>query len=57
MCGILSSTAFRYRGHVFADAQDRYRLEAIVPGEYPGRTRHIHVKAQAPGGRILTTQL
>ena len=37
--------------------QGRYRLETIVPGEYPGRTRHIHVKVQAPGGRILTTQL
>ncbi len=48
---------FRYRGHVFADAQGRYRLETIVPGEYPGRTRHLHVKVQAPGGRVLTTQL
>ena len=24
---------------------------------YPGRTRHIHVKVQAPGGPTLTTQL
>lgn len=48
---------FRYRGHVFADAQGRYSLETIVPGQYPGRTRHIHVKVQAPGGRVLTTQL
>jgi protocatechuate 3,4-dioxygenase beta subunit len=28
-----------------------------VPGLYGGRTRHIHVKVQAPRGRILTTQL
>ena len=28
-----------------------------MPGLYPGRTRHIHVKAQAPNGRPLTTQL
>ena len=48
---------FRYRGQVFADAQGRYSLETIVPGEYPGRTRHIHVKVQATGGRVLTTQL
>jgi protocatechuate 3,4-dioxygenase beta subunit len=27
-----------------------------VPGLYPGRTRHIHVKVQAPGGPVLTTQ-
>jgi protocatechuate 3,4-dioxygenase beta subunit len=24
---------------------------------YPGRTRHIHVKVQAPGQPVLTTQL
>ena len=28
-----------------------------MPAEYPGRTRHIHVKAQAQGRRVLTTQL
>jgi protocatechuate 3,4-dioxygenase beta subunit len=47
----------RYRGHQHADAQGRYRLETIVPAEYPGRARHIHVKVQAPGQRVLTTQL
>jgi len=55
--GDYDNRGFRYRGHVLADAQGRYRLETIVPGEYPGRTRHIHVKVQAPGGRVLTTQL
>ena len=55
--GEYDNRGFRYRGHQFADAQGRYRLETIVPAEYPGRTRHIHVKVQAPGGRILTTQL
>ena len=28
----------------------RYRW-TVVPGLYPGRTRHIHVKVQAPDGR------
>ena len=28
-----------------------------MPGLYPGRTRHIHVKAQAPNQPALTTQL
>ncbi len=37
--------------------QGRYTLETIVPGEYPGRTQHIHVKVQAPNGPILTTQI
>jgi len=55
--GAYDNKGFRYRGHVFADAQGRYSLETIVPGEYPGRTRHIHVKVQAGGGRVLTTQL
>ena len=55
--GEYDNRGFRYRGHQFADAQGRYRLETIVPAEYPGRTRHIHVKVQAPGKRILTTQM
>ncbi len=55
--GDYDNRGFRYRGQLFADAQGRYRLETIVPGEYPARTRHIHVKVQPPGGRVLTTQL
>jgi protocatechuate 3,4-dioxygenase beta subunit len=55
--GEYDNRGYRYRGHQFADAQGRYRLETIVPAEYPGRTRHIHVKVQAPGKRILTTQV
>jgi len=55
--GAYDNRGFRCRGHQYADAQGRYRLETIVPAEYPGRTRHIHVKVQAPGKRILTTQL
>jgi len=55
--GEYDNTGFRYRGHQFTDAQGRYRLATIVPAEYPGRARHIHVKVQAPGKRVLTTQL
>ena len=55
--GNYDNAGFGFRGHQFTDAQGRYQLEAVVPGLYPGRTRHIHVKVQAPGGRILTTQL
>jgi protocatechuate 3,4-dioxygenase beta subunit len=55
--GAYDNRGFRYRGHQFTDAEGRFRLETIVPAEYPGRTRHIHVKAQAPRGRVLTTQL
>ena len=55
--GEYDNAGFRYRGHLYADAQGRFRLETIFPALYPGRARHIHVKAQAPGRRILTTQL
>ena len=27
-----------------------------MPGVYPSRTRHFHLKFQAPGQRVLTTQ-
>ena len=55
--GDYDNRGFRYRGHQYTDAQGRYRLETIVPAQYPGRTRHIHVKAQAPGRKVLTTQI
>jgi protocatechuate 3,4-dioxygenase beta subunit len=55
--GEYDNRGFRYRGHQFTDADGRWRLETIVPAAYPGRTRHIHVKVQPAGARILTTQL
>jgi protocatechuate 3,4-dioxygenase beta subunit len=55
--GGYDNSGFRLRGHQFSDAEGRYRLRSIVPGIYPGRTRHIHVKVQPQGGRVLTTQL
>ena len=55
--GRYDNSGFRLRGHQFSDAEGRYRLRSVVPGIYPGRTRHIHVKVQPQGGRVLTTQL
>jgi protocatechuate 3,4-dioxygenase beta subunit len=55
--GRYDNSGFRLRGHQFSDAEGRYRLRSIVPGIYVGRTRHIHVKVQPRGGRVLTTQL
>ncbi len=55
--GEYDNRGYRLRGHQYTDAKGVYRLETIVPGLYPGRTRHIHVKVQAPTQRILTTQL
>ncbi len=63
--GVYDNRGLRLRGHQFTDAEGRYRLETIVPGLYPGRTRHIHVKVQPagmdlppePGMLHLTTQV
>jgi protocatechuate 3,4-dioxygenase beta subunit len=55
--GQYDNSGFRLRGHQFTDADGRYRLKTVVPGNYVGRTRHIHVKVQPRGGRVLTTQL
>jgi protocatechuate 3,4-dioxygenase beta subunit len=55
--GVYDNAGYRLRGHQFTDDQGRYHLETIVPGVYTGRTRHIHVKVQAPNQPVLTTQL
>ena len=55
--GEYDNTGFRYRGHLFTDAEGRYRFRTILPALYPGRTRHYHFKVQAPEQPVLTTQL
>lgn len=55
--GEYDNQGFRLRGHQFTDGNGNYHLETIVPGVYPGRTRHIHVRVQPAHGKILTTQL
>ena len=55
--GQYDNAGFRLRGHQYTDADGRYRLETVVPGLYAGRTRHLHVKVQIPGGPVLTSQL
>lgn len=55
--GHYDNSGNRLRGHQLTDDSGHYRLETIVPARYPGRTRHIHVKVQAPGRPALTTQL
>ena len=55
--GEYDNNGYTLRGHQFTDETGMYKLETIVPGLYPGRTEHIHVKVQAGEGPILTTQL
>jgi len=54
--GEYDNKGFRLRGHVFTDAEGRYAFRTIMPGLYPGRTRHYHVKVQAANRPVLTTQ-
>jgi len=55
--GAYDNSGYRFRGHQFTDTRGLYSLVTVVPGVYPGRTRHIHVKVQAPRRPVLTTQL
>ncbi|MDX6397078.1 MAG: hypothetical protein QOJ43_486 [Gaiellaceae bacterium] len=55
--GAYDNSGYRFRGHQFTDSRGRYTLLTVVPGLYPGRTKHIHVKVQAPRQPVLTTQL
>jgi protocatechuate 3,4-dioxygenase beta subunit len=55
--GQYDNQGYRLRGHQFSDDRGGWRLETVLPGLYTGRTRHIHVKVQAPDGPVLTTQL
>src|SRR3954447_7668207 len=55
--GTYDNSGFKLRGHQFTAAEGRWGFDTIVPGLYPGRTRHYHLKVQRPGGSVLTTQL
>jgi protocatechuate 3,4-dioxygenase beta subunit len=55
--GDYDNVGFKCRGHLFADQNGDYKFEAIKPGLYPGRTRHYHIRVQAPSKPALTTQL
>jgi protocatechuate 3,4-dioxygenase beta subunit len=55
--GVYDNVGYRLRGHLYANEDGTFKFETIVPGVYPGRTRHIHIKVQPKSGRILTTQL
>jgi hypothetical protein len=56
--GNYDNRGYRLRGHQLTDKQGKYLLHTVIPGEYPGRTSHIHVKvAKQAGGAITTSQL
>ena len=55
--GDYDNSGFRYRGHVVTGNDGVFRFRTVLPALYTGRTRHYHFKVQAPGSRLLTTQL
>lgn len=61
--GVYDNVGYIFRGHQFTDAEGNYKLVTYFPGEYPGRTEHIHVKIHVPSdanpaaSAILTSQL
>ena len=55
--GRYDTSGFSLRGHQFSNKRGEFFLETLIPGSYPGRTPHLHVKVQRRGGRVLTTQL
>lgn len=55
--GRYDNLGYKMRGHQFTDDKGRFVFLTTVPGRYPGRTLHYHVKVQASGQQLLTTQL
>jgi protocatechuate 3,4-dioxygenase beta subunit len=59
--GAYDNAGFSLRGVMITDADGAFELATIIPGHYLNgstyRPAHIHVKASAPGYRLLTTQL
>ena len=45
------------RASLKTDAEGRYAFRTVLPGEYPGRPRHIHYRVSAKGYATLVTQL
>lgn len=56
--GNYDNRGYKLRGHQFTDEHGRYMLRTVLPGEYPGRTNHIHVKVRGGAdGPVITSQL
>jgi protocatechuate 3,4-dioxygenase beta subunit len=46
-----------HRATQVTDSAGNFRYVTDLPGKYPGRPVHLHVKISAPGHRALVTQL
>ena len=55
--GVYDNAGYRLRGRQQTRADGSWTLSTVVPGLYPGRTEHVHVKIRTKSGSALTTQL
>ncbi len=56
--GHYDNSGYTLRGHQFSGDFGQYKLSTVIPGSYPGRTPHIHVKVRSGDKEpTLTTQL
>lgn len=55
--GSYDNAGYNLRGWQLTTADGAFRLETVIPGLYPGRTEHIHVKVTPSGGTTYTSQL
>jgi len=46
-----------HRATQVSDREGRFRYTTDMPGRYPGRPPHLHVKVSAPGHKQLVTQI
>lgn len=56
--GNYDNEGFNLRGHQFTNKDGFFRIETVVPGQYPGRTEHIHFKVRRDEkSSAITSQL
>ncbi|MBK9739746.1 MAG: dioxygenase [Actinobacteria bacterium] len=55
--GVYDNSGYELRGAQVTDANGAYTLDTVIPGIYPSRTEHIHVKVTGPDGVLHTTQV
>jgi protocatechuate 3,4-dioxygenase beta subunit len=46
-----------HRATQVTDGEGRFRYVTDMPGKYPGRPVHVHVKVTATGHKVLVTQV
>lgn len=55
--GRYDTGGYRLRGHQISGSMGTFQFVTVIPGAYPGRTPHFHVRVTPPVGIPLTTQL